>query len=1067
MKKLLFVFAAATLVFFSACRHDDFELLRHQVHIQGGANMHLGAPVGNGEMSIDDLFNMMDDPMIDSLMDTSSNIITVTFETSMHDTVSAGNISIGAKKAFGGLKVKDLPGGSTRVNRAWTPKRNSNGQRWSPRRSNRVQAAASGKYAPKPSGTPDNIISISDTVSYPFQLDMLTNSSFLNDADFELSNVSLRMNLTLDAICPENARQYLDNYLTFTVDSMLIFYYTEDGQVHQFDQYPFDGNMPPNVFGHDSPTGTGITQYTMHLSFDDYDINIAPIVNAKPTSLRVRFRYKIDVARSMVLDVVSRPEFDTTGFFLTGLNLNTITLDDVSNFDTASLMNDIRNNLANIDTLATLNYLFNSNIDTSDPMTVLNFLNVDTSDVLNYLNIDTAWPRTTMYNAGLVSDTTDGGLIHGAGLPVNSDGQGGWVVDTCSFLSMATENIVNGCNDTMGLVRAIFGNQAIHVENGDTLYDTTYFLGELTNGAITSLDSTNDILDWIGVDYSEDNIKNLLVDAGYLTLPDTSDEALMRAVFNNHYIGEGAPTSDTNWFINQATNGAITDLHDTTGIINAATNGAGIDNNGDIDTNYFISLAFGPGSIKPNGDVDTNYFIGMIVGPGVTMDDPEDILSHYNITTDTAQLAQHAGIPGLTSNPPDTAAAAAYLNLPYSNDPVEFSATLLANPNSFSDYGYTGAQITAMASNPSALQAAVDDIIGQMRQRIIDSIAENVTRWVEDTVETLISDELASTIEQPLADTIGNRITNYLENTLGDFIENHVETFVEDNLSEYFEQIISDTISTRLQNYLVPRIETYINEHVVPFVEDTILNYYKPIILDYLEERVLEYVTDKFNDTLQYVLNERISNFTGIKDTLESIMNQVSQAKFDVNGTVSVNVPFEMKINSFPYTMEMELWKDGGNPIDVEAILNKLPNFVDASLDDSYFNMKVSNGMPLEFRITAELLDANKATLATLIPGDTIKAAKTVIDSVNTTTGAWVASDTTISLIQATMNQAMLFKLKESKYVRLNLVLTSNNKPVAVKRDDKMAFRAYIQANANANVDLTVPHTPLPIPNIF
>ena len=212
-------------------------------------------------------------------------------------------------------------------------------------------------------------------------------------------------------------------------------------------------------------------------------------------------------------------------------------------------------------------------------------------------------------------------------------------------------------------------------------------------------------------------------------------------------------------------------------------------------------------------------------------------------------------------------------------------------------------------------------------------------------------------------------------------------------------------------------------------------------------------------------MRERIENFTSLKDTLVGIMNDVSQSNYACNVTLAVNVPFEMKIGSLAYPMDVELWKDGQNPIDVDAILNKLPNFVDASLDDSYFNMKVANGMPLEFVVNAELLDANKLPLCNLIENDTIKAAQLVQDENNPT--LYSAGDSTISVIRATMNQEKLKKIKDSKYVRMNLNLSTNNQFVYVRKTDKMAFRAYLQANANANVDITVPHTPLPIPNIF
>ncbi|MBR6844439.1 MAG: hypothetical protein IKM79_04995 [Bacteroidales bacterium] len=1070
MKKLLFVFAAATLVFFSSCRHDDFDLLKHPVHVQGGANVHLGAPVGNGEMTVDDLFAMINDPTIADLMDSNSTVITLNFETTMDDTVSGGGLNIGAKKVIGGLKVKTLPWGQNKVNRRWTPVRRNNDRKWSPRVTTRVTAAKSGAYNSKDGSGSDYIFNYSDTISRSLSLSMLSNSDFFNNADFELDSVGLSFELDLEALCPENVKHYLNDYISLAIDSLQLFYTDSNGIEHEYtEQYPFDGSMPRNLYGFDAPNHIGIAQQPMVVSFPS--INIASVVNSKPTAMKIRFRFTLNVARQLVLDVVARPEFDTTGLYLTGLDLNTIDLNDVSNMDTSTLMGNIRNNLANIDTIPTINYLFfgsewqsnPAHIDTSNPATVLAFLEIDTQTVLNHFNIDTTKPRTILQAVGF-EDTTDAALIHNA-IPSAANYVGGeWVIDTCELLSFATNYAIHGCTDTMGMVKEIFSSQALSINGSDTVFDTNFFLSELTNGDITSIDNTSDILEWIGVDTSEGNIRSLLVDAGILNANDTSDEALLRAVFDNHYIGEGAPQSDTNWFIQQASNGVVQGIDDTIGIINAATNGAGV-SGGEIDTNYFINLAF-PGSIT-GGNIDTNYFVGLIVGPGTTLDDPQAILQHYNISTDTTDLATYARIPGLSEIPPDTTAAAAYLGLPYYNDRNSLRDYLLANPNDFGQYGYTPAQIAAMATNLSQLEAALEDIENQMRQQIVDTIASHVTRWVEDTITELISNDLANTIEQPLADTIEGRIINWVENTMGDFIEDRVATFIEEELGDYLEELISDTIAARIQANIIPRIEEYVEDQVIPFVTDTITNYYRDTIMNYIVEQVTAYVTEKLETKLNTYLEERIDNFTALKDTLIGIVEQVSQSNFACHAAVGVNIPFQIKIGSLEHPMYVELWKDGQNPIDVDAILAKLPNFINAELDPSYFNMKMTNNMPLEFIVNASMCDANKQPIAggDIIAGDTIKAAQLVQDPSNPT--CYAAGDSTISILRATMDQAKLKKLKDAKYLCLNLKLSTNNQFVYVKRTDKLAFRAYLQANASANVDIAVPHTPLPIPNIF
>lgn len=890
MKKLLLVFAAATMVFFCSCRHEDFDLLKHPIHVQGGASLHLGAPIGNGEMTVDDLFSMINDPTIDSLLDTNQSVITLHFETAVNDTVTGSGLNINTKKIIGKLRGGELPWGRNRANQRWTPRRTANDRTWSPRRSGRVNMAKSGGFAPK-TGTPDNIFSIADTISYSFDLDMLTNSSFFNDADFELNTVSLDLNINLNAICPEAARHYLDDYITFTVDSVMIFYTTEEG-VQQFNHHPFDGNTS-FVYGHDSPTGIGITQQTLVIPFPN--VNIAEIVNAKPSSMTARFRYKIDVARSLVLDEVAN--VDTTGIFLTGIDLNTVSLNDLSNIDSATIMNDVQNNLANTDTLWLINYLIpNANIDTSDPQTILNYLGLaDTGAVLALLSIDTNEPMTILAAAGI--DTNRDALAAAANVDLN---------DTNALINAATNGAVTSMTDTLGIIFAATNGAGVIINplTNDTVIDTSYFISQITNGQ--------------GVQTNGD--------------------------------------LDTNWLIQQACPGAT----------------------GDNDTNFFLSAAVGV-NYPPSTPADTNTLLSGAIG------------INYPIT-DSSSVAALAGIPSLT----DTAAMMTMFNCDTAG---------ILNPTDF--IGLTPAQI----------QHKRDSVMNAARQTIEDSVKNRVSNYIRTQME----------------DYIKQNVTNYLETQIHNFVTNQLTPYVKTTLQDYVTDVATD--------YITDRIGTY----------------YRDTIITYLENRVYEYVYDVIQDSIEAAMVSRLENFTTLKDNLVGIMDTVSQSSYACNATVSVNIPFEMKIGSLAHPIDVELWKDGEEPIDVDALLNKLPTFVGASIDPSYFNMRVDNMMPLEFIVTAELLDANKVPLATIINGDTIKPGPLVQVPGNPT--CWqvdTTADPTVSVISAEMDQAKLRKLKDAKYVRMNLVLSSDNKFVYVRREDKMSFRAYLQANASANVDLTL-----------
>ena len=941
MKRLLFVLAAATLVLFSSCRHEDFDLLKHPIHVQGGANLNLGAPVGTGEMTVDDLFKMISDPMIDSLIDSTQNVITLHYETSFSDTLGGSTISIGAKKAIGKTKLGSLPFGQNRVNRNWTPRRTANDRKWSPKISGRVNVAKTGKftakggaYAAKDPSTPDNIFHFDTVMSKPLPLDMLNESNFFSNADFEIAEVGFDLKLDLQAICEEPGANYLNRYITVTVDSIKMFYYN-DGQETQLHQSALD-NQGAAIAGPYSPNGIGIAQQPMHIVIDS--LNVAEIINAKPDSVKAQFRIQLDVARQLVKDVVS--DEDTVGLYLVDINIDNLTFDDLSDFNEDEMMNRLENNLANKDTLDVINYLLGTHLNLDNPQTIFDFFHdkVDTSihdtvDLLPLLGFDTVGyeQRTEEFylnilaNLGIIEDTTRLAI----GAKVGMLNEAGDDFDSCRLIIIAMNHEIEDCHDTLGMIGVIEPNLITTDPSGETIYDTNYFIQWMTGRPDVTLDSTDALLDVAGID---------------TTQPDWENQLLLNI---------GIDTADPDFRNN---------------IVDSLTGGHGTD-----DTVYFLNLAL-------NNPVPPVHY------PAATT---EDTLALFNVFG-MGSLVTEEGLLALFT-PAELAAYATMTN----------------------------------SQKDAALHAKQSYVLDSVMPQIVDSVT--------------------------------GRVKTYLDSMMRDYAKNKLEPYLEDR--------VLDAISQRLQDSIIPRVEEFMETNITNYINDSIIPSFEQEVVDSIEHRVEGYVTHIMDSIVNDFVDSKVNAFTSLKDTITSIMDDVSKAKFAYNATVAVNIPFALSIGQLSQPMWMKLWDEGNAPVDIDAILNALPGFVqpgneedNSYIGESYFNMRMANGMPLEFSIKATLCKADSTDLITLIDNDTVKAAQ--LQLMDGWTDRWEAGDTTVSLVRATLNEEKLKKLKKSSLLRLDLSLTSNNKIVYVKRSDKLAFQAYIQANASARVDIPIINKP-------
>ena len=99
-KTLTLVLVVAAMAFASCIRSEDWELLKHPIHVQGHLDPNLGTPIASGEVTINDILNMFDSTYT-GLLDPDEQVLTINFEADRSDSILAKSLlSSGTKSLF-------------------------------------------------------------------------------------------------------------------------------------------------------------------------------------------------------------------------------------------------------------------------------------------------------------------------------------------------------------------------------------------------------------------------------------------------------------------------------------------------------------------------------------------------------------------------------------------------------------------------------------------------------------------------------------------------------------------------------------------------------------------------------------------------------------------------------------------------------------------------------------------------------------------------------------------------------------------------------------------------------
>ena len=89
MKRSVILVTALMLTLFSSCiRNEDLELLRHPIHVQGEVDPYFGVPIAYGELTLNDIYEMLNENYT-GWLDPNEDVVTLVFDTTAQDIIYA------------------------------------------------------------------------------------------------------------------------------------------------------------------------------------------------------------------------------------------------------------------------------------------------------------------------------------------------------------------------------------------------------------------------------------------------------------------------------------------------------------------------------------------------------------------------------------------------------------------------------------------------------------------------------------------------------------------------------------------------------------------------------------------------------------------------------------------------------------------------------------------------------------------------------------------------------------------------------------------------------------------
>ncbi len=183
------------------------------------------------------------------------------------------------------------------------------------------------------------------------------------------------------------------------------------------------------------------------------------------------------------------------------------------------------------------------------------------------------------------------------------------------------------------------------------------------------------------------------------------------------------------------------------------------------------------------------------------------------------------------------------------------------------------------------------------------------------------------------------------------------------------------------------------------------------------------------------------------------LLDRIKMTKIFYRAHIKVAFPFEVKINSLPYSFDVDLG-DGLSQVDIDRILDSIGEGVDVDIKDSYLTIGFTNGIPLRLGITGTMIDNNDLPIGLPLFADTIAASRTAPSPDDPNTEVTVEGTRTPVVIA--MNRQRLNQLRRAKKIRFDMVMSTCDKHVTIRRSDYLGIKIYLKLHPSAEIDIPI-----------
>lgn len=245
--------AALLAVAFSSCvRNEDIDLLRHPIHVQGEVDPYFGVPIAYGELTLNDIYEMLN-ANYTGWLDPNEDVVTLVFDTTVRDVIHAAGYNPPAS--------------------AYSP------------------SFAGG-------GAKTFVDFIDTTLEYNVDITLFDDArlSSITQGNLAINHLWFSLNAVYQGHCQESWEDVVRDSVRAVADNLVIKYTGHDYVTHVFD------GMPPV-----DPIYINDVLQRQTLRFDSIDL--APLINSMPRRITASFKFKFSVDDAWIVNHATDPSF--------------------------------------------------------------------------------------------------------------------------------------------------------------------------------------------------------------------------------------------------------------------------------------------------------------------------------------------------------------------------------------------------------------------------------------------------------------------------------------------------------------------------------------------------------------------------------------------------------------------------------------------------------------------------------------------------------------------------------------------------------------------------------------